>query len=479
VLAGQTTVVAEAELMEKAKSKAQQKAAGAALAAKRGEGTAKGASKEMTKMDTKELKKVAGTKHKGLPEKKTESIDEAKDDDKYVPPKKTEKETTLPSGAKVKTTVVKGGRSQKAEKDSELNWAKESVELDVEEFNETFSAMVEAAKEESDADAKKKREEKKKKIAKIVDEGAKPDFLDLDKDGDKKEPMKKAAADKKAGPKKGVNPFAKKDESVAEGKSPAQKAAQEKFKAMVGKKKPVKESVERKLTFKQMMSLVVESGGQQQIDPTDQALFAWAQRVAETKLGEGMKAEVYAGLVYERMGGRFEMYDVLSESAVKEGKDDAGSTIGKAIINKLKQFKELGNHDFSRQELQQILNVAKVYINKGERAGLRAQMNSGMGDAIDELMPDTAASHRTTWSEASVVNTQPVMINGKQVDLNSVDFSIYGRGTDEYDITDARFVDGTPLSDREIQQLYSDDTIIDMHREELMQMSMGGNPHLR
>ena len=41
--------------------------------------------------------------------------------------------------------------------------------------------------------------------------GRKPDFLDMDKDGDKKEPMKKAVADKKAGPKKGVNPFAKKE----------------------------------------------------------------------------------------------------------------------------------------------------------------------------------------------------------------------------------------------------------------------------
>jgi hypothetical protein len=39
--------------------------------------------------------------------------------------------------------------------------------------------------------------------------GSKPDFLDMDKDGDKKEPMKKAVANKKAGPKKGVNPFAK------------------------------------------------------------------------------------------------------------------------------------------------------------------------------------------------------------------------------------------------------------------------------
>jgi len=47
-----------------------------------------------------------------------------------------------------------------------------------------------------------------------VREGKKPDFLDMDKDGDKKEPMKKAVADKKAGPQKGVNPFAKVKEAV-------------------------------------------------------------------------------------------------------------------------------------------------------------------------------------------------------------------------------------------------------------------------
>jgi hypothetical protein len=61
------------------------------------------------------------------------------------------------------------------------------------------------------------------------------------------------------------------------------------------------------------MKLVVESGGQQQIDPLDKELFAWASRVAKSKLGEGMKAEVYAGMTYERMGGAFTMYDVLSE----------------------------------------------------------------------------------------------------------------------------------------------------------------------
>ena len=181
---------------------------------------------------------------------------------------------------------------------------KESIEP---QFKSKFMKMVEAAKEESEADAKKKKEDKKKKMAKIMDEGAKPDFLDMDKDGDKKEPMKKAAGDKggdkKDGAKKGMSAaqekyFGKKNESKMMPK---------------GKKRPVKESIENILSFKDMIKLVQESGGQQQIDAVDQELFSWAQRVAKQKIGEGLKADVYAGMVYERMGGVFEMYDVLSE----------------------------------------------------------------------------------------------------------------------------------------------------------------------
>lgn len=56
-----------------AKSKAQQKAAGAALAAKRGDvpkKKLKGASREMVEsMTKKELEELASTKHKNLPEK--------------------------------------------------------------------------------------------------------------------------------------------------------------------------------------------------------------------------------------------------------------------------------------------------------------------------------------------------------------------------------------------------------------------------
>ena len=66
--------------------------------------------------------------------------------------------------------------------------------------------------------------------AALNEKKAKPDFLDMDKDGNKKEPMKKAVADKKAGPKKGVNPFAKKDDKVKEGWDDMVKAVKDKEK---------------------------------------------------------------------------------------------------------------------------------------------------------------------------------------------------------------------------------------------------------
>ena len=201
-------------------------------------------------------------------------------------------------------------------------------------------------KDDDDKSAKKAKKESvepefKSKFMKMVEakkKGSKPDFLDMDKDGDKKEPMKKAVADKKKGAvkeeadmkvgdkkksssggtiektKTGLKHTAGKNYSGKEAeKEEKSKKTDESAMMPKGKKRPVKESVEQKLSFREMMNLVVESGGQQQIDPVDAELFAWAQRVANQKLGEGMKADVYAGLVYERMGGVFEMYDVLSE----------------------------------------------------------------------------------------------------------------------------------------------------------------------
>ena len=238
VLAGQTTVLAEAKKQEEA----------VAEEMKVGDSnkTAKGGT--VTKTKTGIIHKAAPGVYGGSDDKDTDP-----DADEHPADKK----------------------AKKAKKES----------IDAEAFKGKFAKMVEAKKDE-------KKDTKKKPMK----EAAKPDFLDLDKDGDKKEPMKKAA-----GEKGGDKPAGKKGMS----------AKQEKF---FGKKKTVKESVEQKLTFKDMVQLVQESGGQQQIDAVDQELFAWAQRVAKSKFQESTKADLYAGLVYERMGGVFEMYDVLAET---------------------------------------------------------------------------------------------------------------------------------------------------------------------
>lgn len=89
------------------------------------------------------------------------------------------------------------------------------------------------------------------------------------------------------------------------------------------KKGSVNESVEvikdpSKMSFVEMLKLVKESGGQQQIDPVDETLWNWAQRVATSKVEESNKAEIFAGMIYERNGGRFEMYDVMAEDTLTE-----------------------------------------------------------------------------------------------------------------------------------------------------------------
>ena len=236
------------------------------------------------------------------------------------------------------------------------NTKKESIEP---EFKSKFMKMVEAANEQSEADkaaaaaeARKNKEDKKKKVTKAVSKAMEEG---VDKESEKKCPpmsqikkmcqdgmsvaeickkhpdcnqkeLKQMVADCKsklneakkpdddndgvpdwADEKKGEDDNAGKKTSGKKGMS----AAQAKY---FGKKKTVKESIENILSFKDMIKLVQESGGQQQIDAVDQELFAWAQRVAKQKIGEGIKADVYAGMVYERMGGVFEMYDVLSEA---------------------------------------------------------------------------------------------------------------------------------------------------------------------
>jgi hypothetical protein len=285
VLAGTSTILKESDLMEKAVSKAQQKAAGAALASKRGEGKAVGASKEMAKMSTKELEKFAGTKHKGLPEKKKKD-ESVKEEMKVGDTKKSSTGGTI---EKTKTGIKHTAKDYDGSDHVEPAKKKAS--------KAGMSGADRRAQKSADKEQEKASKDYEKKYPgsvtrhkmEDIEEAAKPDFLDMDKDGDKKEPMKKAVADKKKGaaPKKGVNPFAK--------------------------KKTVKESVD-KLSFISCLQAVKESKGSLQIDPMDKALWTWAKRVAESKSDSGIKAEAFAAKIYESYGGEWSLYNTLTEA---------------------------------------------------------------------------------------------------------------------------------------------------------------------
>jgi hypothetical protein len=275
VLAGQSTILAESALMEKAASKAQQQAAGIALAAKK-EGKkpeGKGAAAEMSKMSKAELEKIAGTKHKGLPKKvKKEEVEESLEGD-------------LEEGWDDMVQAVN-------DKKGTGKFDKKEIKPGVTQYTRKSNTFTDGG-DDSDTKAAKKKAKKDES----VEEGAKPDFLDLNNNGNTKEPMKKAAADKAAGKtgdgKKGMSDkqakyFGKKDESAMMPK---------------GKKRPVKEGVEGTLTFAKALQIIKESNGTAQIDPLDDQLWAWARRVAATKFDESVKADVYAATTYERMGG--------------------------------------------------------------------------------------------------------------------------------------------------------------------------------
>ena len=223
--------------------------------------------------------KVKATKVQGWQSQKADKeakkdIDESSEE-KRAPAKKTERETTLPSGAKVKTTKVQGWQSQKADKeakkerdleeasdedrkpakvqtrtvkmkkqgggdvdvnvhkvqgwqsqkadkeakkDRDLDEAAPSADLtkkeksavvkkakkggDIGKPGKGFAKVEKAAKKGGAKDPKAVaaaamwKNVKKEAVEQLAEKKTKPDYIDLDKDGDKKEPMKKAAKEK-------------------------------------------------------------------------------------------------------------------------------------------------------------------------------------------------------------------------------------------------------------------------------------------
>lgn len=109
------------------------------------------------------------------------------------------------------------------------------------------------------------------------------------------------------------------------------------------------------MSFREMLKLVIESGGQQKMDAKNPALLRWAQRVASNKYTEHSKQELYAGLLYERFGGEFSLYDSLNESVQRRRKLREG--LNDQEIDRIRKLTaDLHNRDISSQEFFKQIN---------------------------------------------------------------------------------------------------------------------------
>jgi hypothetical protein len=126
-----------------------------------------------------------------------------------------------------------------------------------------------------------------------------------------------------------------------------------------------------------------------------------SQQRASSEFNENIENDAYtkAQWMLDAINAEISHREEFIVDSVQEddtGKNqDVGPQIGKAI---LANYKYSVDDSYSEQDLQKLVNVAKIYINKGERAGLQAQLQSGLGDLIDEVLSKANASHlRTMW----------------------------------------------------------------------------------
>ncbi len=144
---------------------------------------------------------------------KPDFLDMDKDGNKKEPMKKAvadKKTTEALKGGQRKLDVDKDGKLEKSDF-AKLRAGKDVKEAKSEKFD-PLKHVKNPTKGEKDAAKDVKRGSYADRAAMLrsaekdgrLKEASKPDFLDMDKDGNKKEPMKKAVADKKK------NPFAKK-----------------------------------------------------------------------------------------------------------------------------------------------------------------------------------------------------------------------------------------------------------------------------
>jgi len=142
--------------------------------------------------------------------------------------------------------------------------------------------------------------------------------------------------------------------------------------------------------------------------------------------------------------GDDDLFDQLGELADREGPDAcACETVKNYIMNTLLKSPNIKNY-YTPEQITALQDAASASDN---RQGKEANKSA---DHFDTAMTQTAMD---SVQEAS---DRPIMIDGKEVDLNTVEYEMQDTGDNIFDLQGARFKDGTELSDEQMEKLMVD-----------------------
>lgn len=325
------------QLSEKAVSKSQQQAAGIALAAKKAgkKPAGKGAAAEMSKMPKKELEKFAGTKHKGLPKKVKENTEWNNPLDQFVNTNNVnyaapdnydygdKAERMFLRQLKKLGIQVTGVNHEGDPVIVAMHGNKMVAWFDVENAHGYIPGANHVAESNK----------------------AKPDFLDVDKDGNKKEPFKKAAKDYASTKHKGL-PAHKTEEGIEENTMKTTEAKMKKAKKDYdgdGKVETEKDEVWGSRMKAAKKAGKMEEGFEDKLDAAREKAAAKGKTKEKETAKPAAKARTVAGKNYGGSKSKADDTEVDEASCMKpkKAKKVSESTMRsqyKIIIEGLRQF---------------------------------------------------------------------------------------------------------------------------------------------
>ena len=115
----------------------------------------------------------------------------------------------------------------------------------------------------------------------------------------------------------------------------------------------------------------------------------------------GYRVSVWQGMGANGNTNQFDDINQITNIAKgKSAKSDPGPAIGKMILKYLPGYEADSELGYDPQDFVDAKQVANIYITKGERAGLQAQiqLDSHVSDMIDELLSDSGGYRLRTIS---------------------------------------------------------------------------------